>query len=683
MSQFEHEVRNGIAWVVFDSGGMNTLSAGAIEDLQALIAELRRVHASTPLTGVVLQGNKFGLGAGANIGELMSATREQLGQFIDRGHETLFAIEEGPFPWLAVVDGFALGGIYELALACRGIVATERSTMGFPEIRLNIFPGLGGTQRMPRRSGLLNAEDPIGGDAGITAVLQGKNFKARQAAAIKMIDAVIPDGEDVHAFAERFLREALPGIDRTAPADLANAEALKPMVLPMIQKATMGRPNPRAPYIALDVMVKGASLPLREAIRVERDAFLDVATSAEGKAGMRFFFTQQKVQKPPKGLPGKPRALKKVGVDGADGYMGNAIAWLALEAGYQVVGHVPIAKFAASVPDKLAAKYARAVKKGSMTEADAKKKVGSVAVTTDLKDLYDCDLVIEARMESREIKAEFYRGLGAGMKADGLVASNSSSMGPGLLAGDFAAGGGSRRNFLNMHFFSPAEHPMMQLVEIIAGKETSPEAVATAHAFARSINKTPVILQDGSPGFLVNAGLAAYMLEAETIYREGTPVEVIDEAMRETVFPMGPFELGDQAGLDIAAGMFDTIAAASPLERDPLVWKLRELKRFGVKSGAGVYDYDNGKKKGVWPGLADLVPQRGERVAGKDEIVERCTRALYAKARELVDRKIVASEEECDLAFVFGIGFAMHLGGPIYYGKLHGYDELAGLHPAS
>jgi len=273
------------------------------------------------------------------------------------------------------------------------------------------------------------------------------------------------------------------------------------------------------------------------------------------------------------------------------------------------------------------------------------------------------------------VKGEFYRALGAVMKTDGLVASNSSSMGPGLLGADFKAGGGDLRNLLNLHFFSPAEHPMMQLVEVIASGDTSPDAVATAHAFVRSINKTPVVLQDGSPGFLVNAGLAAYMLAAETLYREGTPVAAIDKAMRESIFPMGPFELGDQAGLDTAAGMFDTIAAAAPLPFKPLAWALREQKRFGIKNGAGIYEYANGKPTGEWPGLAALVPDRGSRVAAPAEIVDRCAKALYAKARELCDRKIVASEEECDLAFVFGIGFAMYLGGPIFYGKQRGWDR--------
>lgn len=673
MSQFTHEIRDAIARVTFDSGSMNTLSVGAIGDLKALIAALTAAHKQSPLKGVILKGNKFGLGAGANIGELMGSTRAQLEQLIDEGNAQLFAIEEGPIPWVVLLDGIALGGIYELALACRAIVATEKSTVGFPEIRLNIFPGLGGTQRLPRRTGLINATDPVNGDAAITAILTGKNFSAKQAAALNMVDAVIPAGEDPERFAARFLTETLPTLQRQAPADLAQGEMIKPMVLPMIQKATGGRPNPRAPYVALDVITRGVTLPLREAIKLERDNFIEVASSPEGKAGMRFFFTMQKVQKLPKSFPGTAREIKKVGVDGIDGFMGNAIGWLAMEAGYQVVGHVPLEQFASAVPAKLKAKYGRAIKKGSLTEAQADARAASVTVTTRAQDLADCDLVIEARMENREIKAEFYRALGKAMKPAALVASNSSSMGPGMLAAYFKEGGGNPANFLNLHFFSPAEHPTMQLVEIIRSDATTDDAVATAHAFVRKINKTPVLLRDGSAGFLVNAGLAAYFEAADTLYCEGTPIDAIDAAMRSAIFPMGPFELGDAAGLDIAAGMFDTIAAETPPTREPLVWKLRAAKRFGQKTSAGFYDYADGKRQGEWSGLAGLVSNRGMRVAGADEIVERCARALYRKARELLDRGIVDSAEEADLAFVLGIGFAMFLGGPIFYGQQHGW----------
>ncbi len=676
MGNFTYDIRNGIAWVTFDSGGMNTLSMAAINDLGTLRAELSAAHAKSPLVGVIVKGNRFGLGAGANIGELMTADRKGLETLIDKGHEELFGIEDSPFPWLAVIDGYALGGIYELALAHRAIIATERSTVGFPEIRLNIFPGLGGTQRMPRRSGLVNAKDPINGDAGFTAVLQGKNFRAQQAADIRMIDAIAPKGVDLDAFAEKFLRETVPTLERELPPDLANAESLRELILPVIRKATSGRPNPRAPYVALDVMIKGAGLPLREAMRVERDAFIELATGPEAKAGMRFFFTQQQVQKLPKGLNGKPREITTVGVDGIDGYMGNAIAYLALEAGYRVVGHAPLAKFAEGAPKKLAAKYERAVKKGKLTADEVAKKIASVEIAAENPAvLAACDLVIEARMENRDVKAEFFRALGKHAKKGAIIASNSSSMGPGMLSAYFAETGGNEADFVNLHFFSPAEHPMMQLVEVVRGKRTSDDAVATAHSFVRKIGKTPVVLNDGSPGFLVNAGLAAYFQAAEDLYREGTPIETIDAAIRKDVLPMGPFELGDQAGLDIAAGMFDTIAAEHAPTVEPLVWKMRKIGRLGIKSGAGYYDYEGGKKKGEWPGLADLVPDRGSRVASEEEIVERCMRALYSKARELLDGGIVASEAEADLAFVFGIGFAMHLGGPLYYGKLRGWDR--------
>lgn len=672
MSLFSHEIRNGLAWLSFDSGGMNTLSQAAILELGEKVAELEAIHAKTPLQAVILKGNRFGLGAGANIGELLAGGRAELERLIDSGHEILFRIEEGPLPWLALVDGYALGGIYELALACRAIVATEKSTLGFPEIRLNLFPGLGGTQRMPRRSGLVNAEDPVKGAAGFTAVLTGKNFRAPQAAAIHMIDALVPTDEDAEAFAERFARGTLPTLERPE-ADLSNAESLAPMVLPMVRKATQGRESPRAPYLALDVMVKGAGRPLREAIRVERDAFLDAATTPEAKAGMRFFFTQQRVQKLPRAFAGKAGPLRRVGVDGVDGYMGNAIAWLALEAGYEVVGHVPLAQFADAAPERLRAKYGRALAKGTLDEAQVAEKVDSVKITTDVADLFDCDLVVEARMESREIKAELYRSLGKGLAPRAIVASNSSSMGPGMLTPFFAEGGGDPARFVNLHFFGPAEHPMMQLVEVIRGDATSDDAVATAHAFVRRIDKTPLLLRDGSPGFLVNAGLAAYFAAAESLFLEGTPIEKIDAAIRAVVLPMGPFEVADQAGLDVAAGMYDTIAAEAPPRREPLVWKLREAKRFGIKSGGGYYEYENGEKKGVWEGLTALAPERGSRVADDDEIVERCLRALHATARELLERGIVESAEEADLAFVYGIGFAMHLGGPLYYGDRQGW----------
>lgn len=655
---FTYDVRDRIAWVVFDSGGMNTLSRAALDDLQRLVGEIEERAEADDIVGVILKGNRHGLGAGADIGELLNASATELEELIDVGNETLFRIEEMDVPWVAVIDGIALGGIYELALACHGIVATEKSTVGFPEIKLNIFPGLGGTQRAPRRCGLVE---------GFKAILQGINYPASNAAAVALIDAIVPAGEDVDVFARSFLTKILPTISRELPDDFADPEALRPMIMPVVEKATSGRPHPRALYEAVNVIIEGAKGSLADGIKHERDTFLDVASSSEGKAGMRFFFTDQKVSRHPKEL-GNPLMIEKVGVDGADGFMDNAILWLALEAGFQVVAHVPLEKFMERVLPGLEAKYQILVKKGRRSEEYVREKLASVLVTSKIEDLFDCDFVLEARSEDPEIKGDFYRRLGAGLKRDAIVASNSSSMGPNYLVTFFVEGGGNAENVVNLHFFSPAEHPARKLVEVVRGDATNDTVVATAHWFVTKIRKTPVILKDGAVGFLVNAGLASYFLEADKLYMEGTPIDIIDAAMRQ-VFPMGPFQVADGAGNDVAAGMFDFMETEKKTGNVPLVCLLRDQGRFGQKSQAGFYDYTGDNSGCEWEGLTEVSGTRGSRIAAPAEIIERCLEAMHHTARKLCNDGIVASEEECDLAFVYALGFGMHLGGPIFYAE--------------
>jgi 3-hydroxyacyl-CoA dehydrogenase len=488
-----------------------------------------------------------------------------------------------------------------------------------------------------------------------------------------MIDALVPEGETLESFAARFVRQDLQNLKRPAP-DLSMADQVAPLVLPTIKKATQGRDRPRAPFVALEVITRGVQMPLKQGIKLERDRFLEVASSPEGKAGMRFFFTQQRVSKLPAPLAKvTPRPIQKVGIDGFDGYMGNAIAFLARRAGYEVVGHVPVPELAAGAPGRMRQKYDVLVERGRMTAADAETEVKSVQVATSLTALAGCDLVIEARKEDADAKASFYQALAGVLRADAMVSSNSSSMGPGFLGAFFAKGGGDPARIVNLHFFSPAEHPLRALVEVIRTDTTPPDVLAALHGFVRKIGKVPVVLNDGSPGFLVNAALAEYFREAEALYREGTPIEAIDQAMRDEVFPMGPFEVADSAGVDVAAGMFDVLARTEKPDRLPLVCLLRDRGRFGVKSSGGFYDYAGGKKGPPFAGLEELAAPRGKRAAQPTEIVERCVRALWLKARALLDRGIVASKEEADLAFVYAIGFAMHLGGPFFYAEQRGW----------
>ena len=436
----------------------------------------------------------------------------------------------------------------------------------------------------------------------------------------------------------------------------------------------MGRPNPRAPYVALDVMAKGAALPLKDAIKLERDAFLDVCTSAEGRAGMRFFFTQQSVQKLPKSFPGKARTLKRIGVDGADGYMGNAIAWLALEAGYDVIAHVPLPQFAKAVPEKLGAKYGRAVKKGAMSAADVETKVGA----RDRR---------HRHRRARQLRPR-HRGAHGEPRDQGGVLPGArqrhQSGRPGRLELELDGPRPARRRLQGRRRRppQPAQPALLQ-----PGRASDDAARrghrSEGHVAGRRRHRARVRAQHQQ-----DAGRPAGRLAR--LPRQRRPRRL--HARRRDDLPRG--HAGRRRSTRPCARRSSRWARSSsatrPASTSPPAcstpsppprscrssrwsWKLREQKRFGIKNGAGIYEYKDGKPTGEWPGLAALVPDRGTRVASAEEIVERCAKALYAKARELCDRKIVASEEECDLAFVFGIGFAMYLGGPIFYGKQRGW----------
>ena len=419
----------------------------------------------------------------------------------------------------------------------------------------------------------------------------------------------------------------------------------------------MGRPNPRAPYVALDVMAKGAGAA---AARGQSSSSATPSSTSPRRPRARpacaSSSPSRRCRSCRRTSPARRATLKRIGIDGVDGYMGNAIA-LARARG-RLRGRRPRA--AAAVRRRrcrrsCGAKYGRAVKKGAMSAGRRRREGRRACKVDDRHRRISSTATSSSRRAWRTARSrrEFYRALGKGMKADGLVASNSSSMGPGLLGAVLRRGRRRRPT-------QPAQPALLQPGRASDDAAGRGHRAARTRAATRSPPRTPScagstrrrsILQDGSPGFLVNAGLAAYMLEAETIYREGTPVEAIDEAMREAIFPMGPFELGDQAGLDIAAGMFDTIAAAeTPLDPQPLVWKLREPKRFGIKTGAGVYDYKDGKKTGEWPGLAALVPDRGtpRRVDGRDRRALRqgalhARRASSATARSSPPRRSAIS----------------------------------------
>jgi 3-hydroxyacyl-CoA dehydrogenase / enoyl-CoA hydratase / 3-hydroxybutyryl-CoA epimerase / enoyl-CoA isomerase len=668
---------DGVALVRLDDPGakLNTLSRPAVDELDAAFERL----ASEPgLQGAVLAGKRGGgLGAGANIGELQSFSTAELRALIDAGHRLLNRLEDFPRPVVASIGSLALGGILELALGPAARVADAGAQVGFPEINLLLFPGLFGGVRTARRVGL---------DQAIGLVLGGKSLSAEAALDAGLIDEMVPPGADSIEAAARLALDLGSGRRKRRP-DLSfsreEVEAAAAAHRPALEKSTRGRGRPRAGFRFLETLPRTLTLPRAEAQALEAEVFCELTSSREGKAGMRHFFVSTAAARPPKALAeAKARPVRRVGVAGVDGYMGNAIAFLALaNARLEVVGwtmefvpNLPIsaAERLSAARASLLAKYGPLVKKGVLTQAAAEEAAGRVRFTTDIEELGSCDFVIEAIAENPEIKLAFFEALAGRVRPETVVASNSSSMGPGFLAQAFEKGGGDPASFLNLHFFSPAELPALALVELVAGERSAKDALLTAFQLARSMKKTPILLRDGSRGFLVNAILAAYMGAAESLLVEGTPVERLDAALTAAGMPQGYATLLDAVGLDTTAGMLRFIG-----QDRSVVYRLVEMGRLGRKSGGGFYDYDGtgprAAVKGVFPGLRDLLPPG--RAAPAEEIVERCFRAMFDRAQDLLERGIVESKEAADLAMVLGLGFPVDLGGIFFYGEGLGWGR--------
>lgn len=664
MALVEWRIENRVALVHLDQGAMNTLSRAAMGALEAAAGELEAVRDREALIGAILVGNARGLGAGADIHELMAADRSGLAELIDAGHRLLFRIEASPVPWVALVDGVCLGGIYELALACRGIVATARSRLGFPEINLNIFPGLGGTQRLPRRM----ARGPAGPEATARAlqlILHGRVVSASEAAAEGMVDAVVPDGTDPVVFAKRLLAQGLQPPPQWARAPEVGARALAAAERTARERAR-GRDRPRAPFVVIEVVRAGARVPLREAIALERDSFIEVASSAEAKAGMRFFFAQQRAQKGPSELAGvRPaREVRRVGIHAVETPRGLALAALARRARLEVVGHVADAR------SLDAARRVLGACPDATTGGGREAPGHGVSLAVRLDAVGGCDVVIDAGPEALQPNAELYRALARLVDQRCVVCPTSSLLAPAALAAEFAAGGGDPSNLVGLHFVPPVRE--CRLVEVVHTESTSMEALAAALGLARLLGKTAVLLKDWRRGLLVTPAVAACLREAEALYREGTPPAAIDAAVEAAALALGPFALADSMGLETVAALIRNGAPEAATE-EPLARKLASRGRRGAEGGGGFYDYADGKRTRIYPDLDALAGSRGERSAGPAEIVERCLRALWRAASEALDAGMVASAEEADLAFVLGAGFAMHLGGPFFHAAQQGW----------
>jgi len=640
---------DGIAVVTIDNPPVNALS-------QAVRSELLRVFRSlvdeSDVRGIVLIGAGRDFVAGADIREMdMAPLEPSLPQVI-------LAMEACRQPIVAAISGNALGGGFELALACDRRLAAEGATVGLPEVKLGIIPGAGGTQRLPRLVGVARA---------IALIAAGRRVPAKEAAALGLVDRVVEGdllaaarAEVAQANKHRLSEAAVPAGD-DAEIEKAAAEALRgARGVPAVGKA-----------IEL-VRLAAGSLSFDKAVRTERATFVTLRDSAEAKALRHLFFAERNAQKVPGVAGAKARRIERVAVIGG-GTMGSGITVALADAGLSVVLVERDAALAA-VRKRIGATYDRVVAGGRLSRAAADERISRIALGTEWAAIAEADLVIEAVFEEMDVKLEVFRRLDELARPGTVLATNTSYLDVNRIAQ------ATRRpqDVVGLHFFSPAN--VMRLLEIVRGEATAPDVLATGFALARKLGKVAVVA-GVCEGFIGNRIFSAYRTQMEYLVEDGAWPEDVDRALEAYGFAMGPFAVFDLAGLDIAwAGRKRRAATRDPRERYVAVAdRLCEMGRFGRKTGRGWYLYPEGAKKPVPdPEVRPLIEAEAaakgirRRAVTAEEIQQRALATMVNVAAQILAEGMALRASDIDLVEANGYGFPAFRGGPLFAADTRG-----------
>jgi len=647
------EIQGSRAVVTFDTPGrsVNTFGTAAIHELAAVLDTL---ESSRHLEGALLRSAKpANFLSGADLDELERIESEaQARSWIERGQELLRRLEALPYPTVAAIHGAAVGGGLEVALACTYRLASDDrvTQLGLPEVQLGLCPGLGGTWRLLSRIGL---------ERGLDLLLTGRRLAAREAAAVGLVDEVVPASLLLAAALRRLHERPRPRrggsvLRRLALANpLGRAVAFAAAGREVARKGGSGLPAPREILAAARV---GAARGGPAGERREAEAFGRLAVS-ETSRGLVAIYRSTLAARPKDGGPAARRW--RVGVLGS-GLMGRGIAVAAARSGHVVRLHDPDAIALGRALAEGARAWAGQRRRKRWSPADERAARARLQPAPSANGFVACRLVIEAIVEDLEAKRALLARLAAELPASALIASNTST----LPIARLAAGLPAPERVLGLHFFSPVAK--MPLVEIVRHPGTADEIVDRARRFVASLGKTPVVVADG-PGFYTTRILAPYLAEGARQVAAGVPIVEVDAAARSVGFPVGPLALVDEVGVDIAAGAAATLAAAFP-DRMPSAEPFRRLVaagRTGRKGGLGFYDYRNRVKRADPAarealGVEEPPPATRERAS----LGERLTLAMAAEAVRCLDAGIVRTPADGDLAAVLGLGFPPGLGGP-------------------
>jgi 3-hydroxyacyl-CoA dehydrogenase len=580
-------------------------------------------------------------------------------------HEVLDLIEGSPKPVVAAIHGTALGGGLEVTLACHYRVGVKAARFGLPEVKLGILPGAGGTQRLPRVVGVPKA---------LSMIVSGDPIGADEALKVGLIDEIV-DGDLAAAgaaFAEKIVREKRPLKKIRDLDDKIAAVRGKPEVFAEFRKSVARQTRGfRAPENCIKAVEAAVNLPFDQGMRRERELFQELITSPESKAQRYFFFAEREAAKIPD-VPGdtKSRDIKKAAVLGA-GTMGGGIAMNFANAGIPVT----VVEVAQDALDRglgvVRKNYEATAARGRLTPQDVEKRMGLISGTTDWSKIADADIVVEAVFEEMPIKKEVFAKIDGICKPGAVLASNTST----LDVDEIASATKRPDDVIGMHFFSPAN--VMRLLEVVRGKKSAKDVIATAMGVGRRIAKVPVLV-GVCYGFVGNRMLHQRGREAEKLILEGALPHEVDKVLTDFGFPMGPFAMGDLAGLDVGWRIRKGKGVKSAVAD-----RICELGRFGQKTGAGYFRYEKGDRTPIPDAdvekiIVEVASEMGitRRKISDDEILARLLYPMVNEGAKILEEKIAIRASDIDVIWVYGYGWPIYRGGPMFWADQVGLKAI-------
>ena len=656
-----------IGVIIVNYPPVNALGPGVADGIVDCLA---RANADPSIKAMVLIGDGRSFIAGADIrGFGTGRKRPPLGE------RTYDKLDQSTKPVVAAIHGYALGGGLENALACHYRIAVPSAKVGLPVVLMGILPGGGGTQRLPRLAGPQVALDMI---------TSGRHVPASEARKLGILDQVLPDGADLRTAAVAYARSVadirpLPRVrDRDAKADPGIFDAMRKSI------ARRAR-NQKAPYNCIAAVEAACTLPFDQGMAREQELFLELENADEAKALRYAFFAEREVAKlPDMPLGVKPREVRKPGVVGA-GTMGGGIAMSFADFGYDVLIMDATPESLSRGIERIKANYATSVKRGSMAQDEMDRRLARIHPVAGYDDLKDCDVVVEAVFERMDAKKPVFAKLDEVVNPDAMLFSNSSA----LDLDELSTVTRRRDKVAGTHFFVPAN--VMKLLEVVRTKAASYETMATAMALGRKIGKVSVIAGN-TDGFIANRTRIPFNAEMVILLEEGCLPEQVDKVMVDFGYPVGPFVVGDLAGLDVSAEGRKRRALANPNYRKlPIADRLVELGRFGQKVGAGWYRYEKGDRTPhPDPEVAAIIKQAAAELGvpqkqfTDEEILRRLLFGSVNEACKILEEGKAYRASDIDVMWLYGFGFPRYRGGLMYWadgiGVRNVYNQIASWH---